>query len=770
MSIREGKAGRRNDSVWSHFTKRWTDEKHYVVICIHCKQRVSAKVDRLRRHLRKCVPRLHYPKPEVEGMEESLLAGMSCSNPQPIATETSNVDTPSSQLSPPWNQENALVDSKDSPHSPSAMANQQYCLKWNNHQSNLLRAFDRLLQSESFTDVTLACEGKSLRAHKVVLSACSSYFEQLFEEHPDKSPIIILKDMKFIHVSQLVNFMYRGEINITQDMLSGLLKTAETLKVKGLAEVSGDSQHTAQVANPIPPILRLGAVSIPVGSAAHVPHTTQELLQHATRPVTLPQMVVPNTSPLTTALNAPLVTPPTLAPLAALLNPESLSSLDERRVNFLKRMKQEHEASINNNNSSSGGGGPGGGLHEPPSKMARHEQRGSEKEEDSSGSVPLPHHAIFMTPPEKLQQQAATSSSSPMQNVLTPIPHELTVNARQELPDFLKCYNIFKLNDYLGFRTRQQFWEEPSVRRILEGIKNKEIDMKSAAELLGVSYGTLYGRYREVFGYLKHSWVNKQGRVSGGNGGGSSQKERSIWDESRAQDLIQRVLNKELSLTAAAVRLGVDTNTFFSHLTDNGKNKSRVALLLGTDLSGSPSSDSSLNNNNATSASATNHHQHNDDSNSANASLIDATGEDSNPPGGNNQASDDSNMDGLMDASRGVSKDDEPLNLDTSHQVIEDIEGTGQEPELNGEKEDNEDDLEVIDDAHETRTSEQALGVQDMHETRSSEQAMGVQDLEAVEEAEDQLTEDQEHMPQQTMESFQSIVEDDSANMYAEAS
>ena len=60
-----------------------------------------------------------------------------------------------------------LLYPQDSPHSPSAMANQQYCLKWNNHQSNLLRAFDRLLQSESFTDVTLACEGKSLRAHKV---------------------------------------------------------------------------------------------------------------------------------------------------------------------------------------------------------------------------------------------------------------------------------------------------------------------------------------------------------------------------------------------------------------------------------------------------------------------------------------------------------------------------------------------------------------------------------------------------------------------------
>ena len=44
-----------------------------------------------------------------------------------------------------------------------------------------------------------------------------------------------------------------------------------------------------------------------------------------------------------------------------------------------------------------------------------------------------------------------------------------------------------------------------------QAVKNKEIDMKGAAELLGVSYGTLYGRYRETFGYLKHAW-NVSGR------------------------------------------------------------------------------------------------------------------------------------------------------------------------------------------------------------------------------------------------------------------
>ena len=44
--------------------------------------------------------------------------------------------------------------------------------------------------------------------------------------------------------------------------------------------------------------------------------------------------------------------------------------------------------------------------------------------------------------------------------------------------------------------------------------------MKTGAEILGVSYGTLYGRYRETFGYLKHAW-NAGGRPSRGAAGSS---------------------------------------------------------------------------------------------------------------------------------------------------------------------------------------------------------------------------------------------------------
>ncbi|CAH0546569.1 unnamed protein product [Brassicogethes aeneus] len=120
------------------------------------------------------------------------------------------------------------------------MTMQQYCLRWNNHQPNFISVFSSLLNSESLVDVTLAAEGKHLQAHKVVLSACSSYFQQLFTINPCQHPIVILKDVKFIDLKVMVDFMYYGEVNVSQDQLPCILKTAEMLKIKGLAEIPVD--------------------------------------------------------------------------------------------------------------------------------------------------------------------------------------------------------------------------------------------------------------------------------------------------------------------------------------------------------------------------------------------------------------------------------------------------------------------------------------------------------------------------------------------------
>lgn len=119
---------------------------------------------------------------------------------------------------------------------------QQFCLRWNNYQTNLTSVFDQLLQSESFVDVTLACEGHSIKAHKIVLSACSPYFQGLFFDNPCQHPTIIMRDVKWTELKSAVEFMYKGEINVSQDQIGPLLRLAEMLQIRGLADVNGDQE------------------------------------------------------------------------------------------------------------------------------------------------------------------------------------------------------------------------------------------------------------------------------------------------------------------------------------------------------------------------------------------------------------------------------------------------------------------------------------------------------------------------------------------------
>lgn len=114
------------------------------------------------------------------------------------------------------------------------MAFEQFCLKWNNFQSNILTAFESLQSTEDLADVTLACEGTTIKAHKFILSACSPYFRTIFKENPCSHPVVILKDVHYSDLIALLNFMYHGEVMVSKEQLQTFLKTAEVLQVSGL--------------------------------------------------------------------------------------------------------------------------------------------------------------------------------------------------------------------------------------------------------------------------------------------------------------------------------------------------------------------------------------------------------------------------------------------------------------------------------------------------------------------------------------------------------
>ena len=117
------------------------------------------------------------------------------------------------------------------------MEAQQFHLKWNNHSLNTLSSFQHLLDTHCLVDVSLTCSsGKTVPAHRMVLAACSDYFYRLFKDLPEKHPVIVFKDASEQILNDLLEFMYRGEVEVDDSNLSDFLKFADTLQVKGLSQ------------------------------------------------------------------------------------------------------------------------------------------------------------------------------------------------------------------------------------------------------------------------------------------------------------------------------------------------------------------------------------------------------------------------------------------------------------------------------------------------------------------------------------------------------
>ncbi|XP_050069083.1 protein bric-a-brac 1 [Anopheles maculipalpis] len=122
---------------------------------------------------------------------------------------------------------------------------QQFSLRWNNYTSYIAGAFDSLRYEEDFVDVTLCCEGRKIRAHKILLSACSPYFKDVFKENPCQHPVIIFKNVRYTDLMSLVEFMYQGEVSVPQEQLPSFLHTAEVLAIRGLTDNTSDSRQPA---------------------------------------------------------------------------------------------------------------------------------------------------------------------------------------------------------------------------------------------------------------------------------------------------------------------------------------------------------------------------------------------------------------------------------------------------------------------------------------------------------------------------------------------
>ena len=110
-------------------------------------------------------------------------------------------------------------------------------VSWNAFEYKTSRTFKDLRCNENFTDVTLATEdNQQIDAHRVILSTSSPFFKTILERNPHQKPLLYLKDILYLELRNVLDYIYIGECQVNSDRLDKFLRVGEVLQIDGLTE------------------------------------------------------------------------------------------------------------------------------------------------------------------------------------------------------------------------------------------------------------------------------------------------------------------------------------------------------------------------------------------------------------------------------------------------------------------------------------------------------------------------------------------------------
>ena len=139
-------------------------------------------------------------------------------------------------------------------------SSEKFCLRWNDFEGNISNSLASIREESQFFDCTLTTDddeaySDNLRAHKFILSSSSELFRKILTKksmcaHPN--PLIYLRGISAQDLTQLLDFVYYGEVNVAQDKLDKFLEIAESLQIKGLTQMPNRSRAYKRTSSHIP--------------------------------------------------------------------------------------------------------------------------------------------------------------------------------------------------------------------------------------------------------------------------------------------------------------------------------------------------------------------------------------------------------------------------------------------------------------------------------------------------------------------------------------
>ncbi|CAG0920170.1 unnamed protein product [Notodromas monacha] len=121
---------------------------------------------------------------------------------------------------------------------------EEYNIKWNNHSHEALYVVNQLRSYEAFADVLLFCEGTCFKANRMILAACSGYFQQIFIEMQSQTgfksqAVVAMRETRPDLLQLALDFMYQGEVLVPSASLQDFMDFAEDMQIRGLRRDPG---------------------------------------------------------------------------------------------------------------------------------------------------------------------------------------------------------------------------------------------------------------------------------------------------------------------------------------------------------------------------------------------------------------------------------------------------------------------------------------------------------------------------------------------------
>ena len=112
------------------------------------------------------------------------------------------------------------------------MNQEKFNLKWQTHTDHVREMLCSMMISEELTDVTIVSEDKiQFKAHRVVLSACSPFFQDIIKGNLLANSFIYLRGIQSIEIEAILQFIYQGETTLNQDRMNEFLNVAKSLEI-----------------------------------------------------------------------------------------------------------------------------------------------------------------------------------------------------------------------------------------------------------------------------------------------------------------------------------------------------------------------------------------------------------------------------------------------------------------------------------------------------------------------------------------------------------